>query len=164
MGSHDDDALLEAVREVFWTTMQVPVENTGQREWSGDSGPIAVSVQFDGDPGGHLTLGMDAHGAQRIASIFSGRDVPAESAACADALLELATMICGRATARIGLVSNVRPFGLHEERESRAGEVGSESMMTARTLRHEHGFVTLELVTTGTSAVEREPAAGVKTR
>lgn len=91
-------ALRESTRHVLWTTMQLPAEVA-----AGEVVPNATSGEFaiESDQGGgrRLTFAATAETAERLASLFSGRDASDDDDACADAIGELASMILARALA-----------------------------------------------------------------
>lgn len=96
MESVQCSALVEGARYVLETAMQLPVEPCFGPACGVGATDIQAHAEFRGARSGRLTIRMAPAAAHRIASLFRGRDTAAGSEECADALTELAGMICGR--------------------------------------------------------------------
>ena len=93
------DALQEAVHEVLETMFFVrELEDGAELSAAPD---LAAQLNFEGDPGGCLTLILAGHAARAVAADFLGAeeddlsDLQVEEVAC-----ELANMICGSVLSR----------------------------------------------------------------
>jgi CheY-specific phosphatase CheX len=94
-------AFTQSVQHVFETMLQLPVEfgdplgiDLGHRPHD-----VAAVARVEGDWEGSVVLGFDRPTAERIAALMTGSELPGDSAECADALRELADMVCGAARA-----------------------------------------------------------------
>ncbi len=123
-----EDALREGARHVLWTTMQLPAEEATS-EYQDDH--AAVRVEARSGKGHRLTLAAGSETADRLVSLFSGREAGADDDACEDALTELASMILSQAIAIPHTDSGAR-IDMHTEH-------GALSMLIERDVPSSHG-------------------------
>jgi chemotaxis protein CheY-P-specific phosphatase CheC len=95
------EALQQAVHEVLETMFFVRELEDDAHADRPEIPELAAGLDFEGNPGGHLTLVLDGHAARAVAADFLGADESAlsdlqvEEVAC-----ELANMICGSVLSR----------------------------------------------------------------
>lgn len=121
-------ALREGARHVLWTTMQLPAEATAA---SGERTETTVQVEARAGEGHRLTLAAGSETADRLVSLFCGRDASSDRDACIDALCELASMILSQAIANPHDQNSAR-IDLHTEH-------GGLSMSIERDAPSAHG-------------------------